>query len=89
MSNNPSPVEEPSTKLHIFVYQEGGDLVAYNWGKEIARRDTFGVERFYSDLHVWMRKNGVRRIWRIDKDEKIQPAPDVEARVNELMRERD
>ena len=51
---------------HIFLHEENGTLIAYQSGKEIARQTRTTQQRFYADLHVWVRKHAYKGpYWRV------------------------
>ena len=59
--------DQPSETQHVFLHEEGDALVAYHGGKEIARKTKTTQERFYADLHVWMRKSKYNGpFWRVN-----------------------
>jgi hypothetical protein len=58
----------------IFVHAEGSEKVAYQGGKEIARMDPMGYERFVTALFQWIRQNGQRPIWLFDESGTPRPA---------------
>jgi hypothetical protein len=48
--------QPPSEATDVFLHQEGNETGAYHAGKLIARMTRTSQERFYADLHVWVRK---------------------------------
>jgi hypothetical protein len=74
--------EQPSEAKHIFLHQEGNDWIAYHSGTEISRKTRVSQERFYADLHVWIRKHRYEGpIWRVATDGKIERDQETEERA--------
>lgn len=70
---------QPSETEHVFLHQEGDLLVAYHGGREIARREKNGQERFLRDMHVWMRKTRYSGpLWRVTASGGMERAEDLE-----------
>ena len=65
MSSN----EKSAELTDVFIHQEGNDWVAYHAGNLIAKQEGMNCEKFYADLHVWIRKNEYHGpFWRVGAD---------------------
>ena len=77
----------PSQIHDIFIHQEGSQTVAYQAGDPIAKLESGGQERFYAELHVWMRKHRFQgAIWRVRPDGELEPDPELAKRVAEAFK---
>ncbi len=80
-----NPVAKPSEEQDIFIHTINDEQVAFQAGREIARMNSMGEERFYVTLQRWVRKNGSRPVWRLDEKGQSHPAPDIAEILTKIL----